>query len=244
MSEKKDNFTLNLFGTDVDFSAIATDNVPEADITGDIWEEKLSFLMLWRTPDGLSIYNGRPTNNPCDECERSFQNSAWECIPECRRINGLIMGGYVMPCDRKKEFDCKCEEKSYFAHAGGNDRNRESYICEDEGIPVQEQCAYGKLPHYDKKLREYFKESGENSPEEIEDATLCHQRISEKYCDHFYPKQTGWRPPLASLFGRFCKTPAFMCARQGARLTGESPEAARQGERHSDRQGCPSRGGI
>ena len=28
-----------------------------------------------------------------------------------------------------------------------------------------------------------------------------------------------------------------MCARQGARLTGESPETTRQGERHSDRQG-------
>ena len=32
-------------------------------------------------------------------------------------------------------------------------------------------------------------------------------------------------------------------ARQSARLTGESPEAARQGERHRDRQGGPLRGG-
>lgn len=209
MSNEKQNYILNLFGTDVDFSAIATDDVPELDISDEIWEEKLSFLMLWKNPAGLSVYNGRPTENinPCDECERSFQNSAWEYIPECRNAKGQTKGGYVVPCERKKEFDCKYEEKSYFAYSEGDCRNRESYICEDEGIPLKEQCAYGKLPHYDRKLREYFKESGENSPEEIEDANLCHDRISEKYCDHFYPKQTGWRPPWHPSSGDLARLP-------------------------------------
>ena len=148
MSNEKQNYILNLFGTDVDFSAIATDDVPELDISDEIWEEKLSFLMLWRNPAGLSVYSGRPDNNinPCDECEISFQNSAWEYIPECRNVKGQTKGGYVVPCERKIEFDCKCEEKSYFAYSGGDGRNRESYICEDEGIPGFLQ---GASPVYD-----------------------------------------------------------------------------------------------
>lgn len=35
-----------------------------------------------------------------------------------------------------------------------------------------------------------------------------------------------------------------MCARQGARRTGESPETVRQGERYSDRQGRPPLGSF
>ena len=89
----------------------------------------------------------------------------------------------------------------------GENDNYEAYFCEDERIPSKERCAYGKLPHYDKSLRDYFKEDGYNSPEKIEDATLCHQRISEKYCDHFYPKQTGWRPPWHPFSGDLARLP-------------------------------------
>ena len=101
MSEKKDNFTLNLFGTDVDFSAIATDNVPEADITGDIWEEKLSFLMLWKNPAGLSEYENRQNmqKDPCGDCEMKNIAQPQYFIPECRKGHGRVE--YVEACERK-----------------------------------------------------------------------------------------------------------------------------------------------
>lgn len=53
--QQKEDYMINLFGTDVDFSAIAADNVPEKDISGEIWEEKLSFLMF----------------SPCTSCRSS-----------------------------------------------------------------------------------------------------------------------------------------------------------------------------
>lgn len=45
MSEEIKNDILNLFGTDVDFSAIATDNIPLFDLQHIILEEKASFLL-------------------------------------------------------------------------------------------------------------------------------------------------------------------------------------------------------
>ena len=42
MSKENANYFISLSGTEVDFSGIATDNVPEVDIGDDILEEKLS----------------------------------------------------------------------------------------------------------------------------------------------------------------------------------------------------------
>lgn len=76
------------------------------------------------------------------------------------------------------------------------------HVCEDEGIPFRERCAYGKLPHYDRTLRDYFRESGSCSPAKIDDAIVCHQTILRKLFDHFYPKQTNWRPPQQASYNK------------------------------------------
>lgn len=194
MNNNNKNFILNLFGSDVDFSAIATDNVPELDITADIWEEKLSFLMLWKDPEKLSYYDNRTSESPCGKCWDAFNHNPKHFVPHCR--NGHNWVEFVEPCEKKKLFDYKYEEYSFWSHVKGNDDdNNRAYFCEDEEISLKEQCAYGKLPHYDKSLREYFKESGENSPKRNDDAISCNEIISDKFYDHFYPKQTGWRPP-------------------------------------------------
>ena len=111
------------------------------------------------------------------------------------------------PCEKKKNFDYKYEEYSFWSHVKGNDDNNRAYFCEDEEISLKEQCAYGKLPHYDKSLREYFKESGENSPKRNDDAISCNEIISDKFYDHFYPKQTGWRPPWHPYSGDLARLP-------------------------------------
>lgn len=191
---------INLFGTEVDFSAIATDNVPEVDISDDILEEKLSFLMLWKNPSGLTFYENRPKCNPCRDCEINYMNNPKCFVPECR--NGHSFVEYVEPCERKKQFDCDYEDYSFLTYAKGKNRNYVAYFCEDENIPFKERCAYGRLPHYDRTLRDYFKESGIYSPVKIDDAIVSHLSILGKLSDHFYPKQTNWRPPQQTSYNK------------------------------------------
>lgn len=196
MSENKTKHFVNLSGTEVDFSGVATDSVPEVDISDDILEEKLSYLMLWQNPSYFSVYTNRPAKDPCWDCENYKESNPRYFIPDCR--NGHNSIEYVEPCDKKRQFLYPYENNSFLSYANGN----MVHVCEDEGIPFRERCAYGKLPHYDRTLRDYFKESGIYSPAKIDDAIVCHQTILGKLFDHFYPKQTNWRPPQQASYNK------------------------------------------
>ena len=196
MSENKTKYFVNLSGTEVDFSGVATDSVPEVDISDDILEEKLSYLMLWRNPSYFSVYTNRPAKDPCWDCENSKESNPRLFTPDCRSGHNLIE--YVDPCDKKRQFLYPYENYSFLSYANGN----MVHVCEDEGIPFKERYAYGKLPHYDRTLRNYFKEGGIYSPVKIDDAIVCHQTILGKLLDHFYPKQTNWRPPQQTLYNK------------------------------------------
>ena len=111
MNNNNKNFILNLFGSDVDFSAIATDNVPEENITERILEEKASILLYKKELSGklqeymheTKMWNVTKSAENCNSYYSYVKDSLMY-----RDINTIL---YVLGSDNKMYGKIICDNK-------------------------------------------------------------------------------------------------------------------------------------
>lgn len=99
MSNKKEDYMINLFGTDVDFSVIVTDDVPEIDITDRILEEKASLLLYRRKETGAIREYMNKTPNFSRTPPKT--NSFYASIEKDLMYNDVKTMLVVLGCDAK-----------------------------------------------------------------------------------------------------------------------------------------------